>query len=97
MKQMNNTYKFSKEHLVYELLIIMPKSKKEEPSDTLRCFAYATLMSVAAEKGVIDGDELFLGIYLFLKEKEFSPLLRKYVGINDTSVLQTYVDTVYML
>lgn len=54
-------------------------------------------MSVAVEKAHIDADEIFLGIYLYTKEKHFFEVFWKFLGSHDVSDIQEYIDTVYNL
>lgn len=73
----------------------MTKKNKEDWSDHIRCLAYASLLSVSADKTIIHADELFLWWYLYSKEKQFYDLFWKYLWSTDPEIFQKYIDTTY--
>ncbi len=44
---------------------------KKSGADNIRYFAYASIFSMSQHKESIDGDEMFLGIFMYTKEKKF--------------------------
>ena len=73
----------------------MPKKKIEEWYDHIRCLAYASLLSISAEKQQITADELFLWGYLYTKEKSFFDLFWKYLGCANPEIFQIYINEIY--
>lgn len=75
----------------------MARKKVDEWYENIRCLAYASIMSVAVKKPHIDADEIFLGAYLYTKEKQFFDVFWKFLGCHDVGDIQEYIDTVYNL
>lgn len=70
---------------------------KKNQSDNIRYLAYASIFSMAQHKKIIDGDEMFLGIFMYTKEKKFFELFRKFLGFTDTLHIQKYITEFYNL
>lgn len=68
---------------------------KKSGSDNIRYLAYASIFSIAQRKESIDGDEMFLGIFMYTKEKKFFELFRKFLGLHDTMHIQKYITEFY--
>lgn len=75
----------------------MARKKIDEGHENIRCLAYASLMSIAQKKEHIDADEMFLGTFLYTKEKQFFDVFWKFLWCHDTSDVQEYIDTTYNL
>ncbi len=54
-------------------------------------------MSVALNKQHIDADEIFLGTFLYTKEKQFFEVFWKFLGCHDTGEIQEFIDMTYGL
>lgn len=70
---------------------------KKNQSENIRYLAYASIFSIAQQKKSIDGDEMFLGIFMYTKEKKFFELFRKFLGLTDTLHIQKYITEFYNL
>lgn len=70
---------------------------KKNQSDNIRYLAYASIFSMTKQKKSIDGDEMFLGIFMYTKEKKFFELFWKFLGLHDTVHIQTYITDYYNL
>gem|GEM_PF-5090482 len=68
---------------------------KKNQSDNIRYLAYASIFSMSQKKKSIDGDEMFLGIFMYTKEKKFFELFRKFLGLHDTMHIQKYITEFY--
>lgn len=68
---------------------------KKNQSDNIRYLAYASIFSVAQQKKSIDGDEMFLGIFMYTKEKKFFELFWKFLGLHETVHIQKYITDYY--
>lgn len=68
---------------------------RKNQSDNIRYLAYASIFSLAQHKKSIDGDEMFLGIFMYTKEKKFFELFRKFLGLHDTMHIQKYITEFY--
>ena len=77
-------------------MVIMAK-KKADQFDHIRYLAYASIFSIAQRKQSIDADEMFLGIFMYTKEKKFFELFRKFLGLHDTTHIQKYITDVYTI
>ena len=75
----------------------MARKKIDEWHENLRCLAYASLMSIALKKEHIDADEIFLGTFMFTKEKQFFEVFWKFLWCHDTWDLQEFIDMTYNL
>ncbi|MBP6911205.1 hypothetical protein KBC03_06540 [Patescibacteria group bacterium] len=70
-------------------------AKKNQSSDNIRYLAYASIFSISQRKKSIDGDEIFLGIFMYTKEKKFFELFRKFLGLHETTHIQKYITEFY--
>ena len=70
---------------------------KKNSSDNIRYLAYATIFSISQHKESIDGDEMFLGVFMYTKEKKFFELFWKFLGLHDTAHIQKYIADFYNL
>lgn len=68
---------------------------KKSGSDNIRYLAYASIFSIAQRKQSIDGDEMFLGIFMYTKEKKFFELFWKFLGLHETTHIQKYITEFY--
>ena len=68
---------------------------KKSGSDNIRYLAYASIFSISQRKKSIDGDEMFLGIFMYTKEKKFFELFWKFLGLHDTMHIQKYITEFY--
>lgn len=50
---------------------------------------------MSQHKKSIDGDEIFLGVFMYTKEKKFFELFRKFLGLHDTLHIQKYITEFY--
>ncbi len=71
--------------------------KNNSSADNIRYIAYASIFSMAQHKESIDGDEMFLGIFMYTKEKKFFELFWKFLGLHDTQHIQKYISEFYQV
>lgn len=77
------------------LVLTHETMSKKNPSDNIRYLAYASIFSLSQQKNSIDSDEMFLGIFMYTKEKKFFELFRKFLGLHDTQHIQKYITEFY--
>lgn len=75
----------------------MAKKKIDEWHEHIRCLAYASLMSASMKKIYIDADEIFLGTFLYTKEKQFFEVFRKFLWCHDLTDIQEYINDHYRI
>ncbi len=73
----------------------MARKKTDEGLQNIRCLAYASLLSAAAKKTHIDADEIFLGTFLYTKEKQFFEVFWKFLGVHEVADIHEYIEAIY--
>jgi hypothetical protein len=75
----------------------MARKKTDEGLENIRCLAYASLLTASIKKTHIDADEIFLGTFMYTKEKQFFEIFWKFLGVHETSEIFEYIESIYAI
>lgn len=73
----------------------MYKEIKTFTNQALSCLKYANAFAIAQKKKTISGDELFLGIYNYLKQNDNFILLCSIIWLKDREAIENYFEQKY--
>ena len=71
------------------------KKTEQYTSDFVTSLSYATFLSESKDTNILLADEIFFGVYYFMRESEYLSILRKFVGIKETFALDEYFENTY--